>query len=630
MLNAEQYKIVEILLHEKDFLKSIQLSLKLECSAKTVQRYISIINTELVQHGAYIDSKRGKGYKLIITDHKSLRVFLQEGLQNANPVTQKERVQYIIKALLNAQFPIAMDDLAESLYISESLILNDLRVVKEYFQSFSLKVIKKKGRLSLTGNELDFRNCMADFYAKTEAGDQTEPNSQYDYIISNIIEEIINEDHIKLSDMATRSLVIHLIICLERIKAKNVVTFKDHTINLTNIKNSEDYHIVMIIKKRVKEVYNLDIPESELIYLTLHLQGKNQLQQETDAEILIDDNIKYYVNIILRAIYDETKIDFYYDANLKVNLGLHVIPFLQRIENHTTIRNPIINDIKNKYSFAYELASVGLSALCEKLNIRLSEDEICFFALHFILALERQQNDYKPCNILVVCSTGKASSELLALQLQNRYKNRINCIKILELNQLYDFSYINFDCIVSTVPIRMVVPIPVFYVDNLLSSSSSIGLDTFISQRSYSISIKDIYRENLFFTKIDGRTKQDVLDIMIKNIQRQVEIPDDFLDFVMEREKFSSTELENHIAIPHPNKACTEDTFVSVGILEKPILWYQKKVQIIFLISVSKHNKRYLKELYQLLTKFINNEDNVICLLQNPNYEYFIKLAEEN
>ncbi len=60
------------------------------------------------------------------------------------------------------------------------------------------------------------------------------------------------------------------------------------------------------------------------------------------------------------------------------------------------VHNPIINDIKEKYSFAYELASIGLSAVCERLKVKITEDEISFFALHFILALERKREEVAP------------------------------------------------------------------------------------------------------------------------------------------------------------------------------------------------------------------------------------------
>ena len=102
------------------------------------------------------------------------------------------------------------------------------------------------------------------------------------------------------------------------------------------------------------------------------------------------------------------------DIDLKMNLMLHMIPFLERVRNQMMVHNPIINDIKEKYSFAYELASIGLSAVCERLKVKITEDEISFFALHFILALERKREEVAPSNILIVCSTGRATSQLLA------------------------------------------------------------------------------------------------------------------------------------------------------------------------------------------------------------------------
>ena len=79
----------------------------------------------------------------------------------------------------------------------------------------------------------------------------------------------------------------------------------------------------------------------------------------------------------------------------------------------------------------------------------------------------------------------------------------------------------------------------------------------------------------------------------------------------------------NYVAIPHPYSPITEETFVSVAILEKPIDWFLHKVQVIFLLSISV-NKENLENFYNISPMFMLDEKFINTLIREKSYEILI------
>ena len=53
--------------------------------------------------------------------------------------------------------------------------------------------------------------------------------------------------------------------------------------------------------------------------------------------------------------------------------------------------------------------------------------------------------------------------------------------------------------------------------------------------------------------------KKDAIAQMIAKIRDYYEIPDDFEELVMQRERYGMTSFGNLAATPHPTKVCTKE-----------------------------------------------------------------------
>ncbi|WP_373128366.1 BglG family transcription antiterminator [Dielma fastidiosa] len=629
-MNKNQKIIMKELLASDVPLTSEHLALTCGVSSKSIRRYLADLKDQCEQHGATIIMKPGLGNLIRIDDEEKFHTFLEKERSSQKiPNSPEERLDYLLNLLLYNSDYVKVSDIADDLFISTSRLSIDLKNLRSLLDNYHLKIVNKPNYgIKIQGNERDRRICMAEYYMKKRNDDTTSnPNDAYQVMINNVITKVLVQKNIHMSDIALQSLAIHLLIAVERIKTSNIIQLTSETQQKMEAKG--EYSIALALKDAIEHTFGITLPISEICYLTQHLIGKKHFESDTNEfDVEVNEEVTILVNVILRSIFDQTRMDFYNDIDLKMNLMLHMIPFLERVRNQMMVHNPIINDIKEKYSFAYELASIGLSAVCERLKVKITEDEISFFALHFILALERKREEVAPSNILIVCSTGRATSQLLAYQIQKKFGDRINVIRIIEAHRLDQMNLESFDFIFSTVPIHKEYPLPIRQINNLLEEKDFNLIESCLKAGTAKLHIRDLMDEKLFFTDIDAQNKEEALQILIQKVSDHVSIPDNFYQLVLEREEFASTELNNLVAIPHPNCAVTNSTFIATGILKKPIIWNSKPVQIIFLIAIMPNNKQDLRDFYEGVVDFVTKEKNTTELLHRQTYDNLMNLLE--
>ena len=62
------------------------------------------------------------------------------------------------------------------------------------------------------------------------------------------------------------------------------------------------------------------------------------------------------VNQMLNMVYREFQIDFRNNLGLRMELNQHLVPLSIRLKYHIFFRNPMLEEIKKNYIFAYTVA----------------------------------------------------------------------------------------------------------------------------------------------------------------------------------------------------------------------------------------------------------------------------------
>ncbi|MDG3044975.1 PTS sugar transporter subunit IIA [Bacillus sp. B6(2022)] len=104
-------------------------------------------------------------------------------------------------------------------------------------------------------------------------------------------------------------------------------------------------------------------------------------------------------------------------------------------------------------------------------------------------------------------------------------------------------------------------------------------------------------------------------------LQEQNRIPDDFEQLLLEREEVSPTSFGHLVAIPHPIKPATDDTFCAICTLRKPVLWGDDRVQVVCLLSIQKTYQKELQSLYQFLVRLTEQKEVVEQIIKAASFE---------
>ncbi|NRK74358.1 transcriptional regulator, partial [Salmonella enterica subsp. enterica serovar Typhi] len=134
-----------------------------------------------------------------------------------------------------------------------------------------------------------------------------------------------------------------------------------------------------------------------------------------------------------------------------------------------------------------------------------------------------------------------------------------------------NYDLIALDFIVSTIPIKRELTVPVIDVHTILRDEDISKLEHIVVDKVENT--LHYFHPGLGFFQQDFQSKEEVLAFLAKEIVQKGIAPDHFFDLIIEREEIAPTSYGNSVAIPHPIKPVTENTFLSICTLKKPIKW---------------------------------------------------------
>ena len=137
-------------------------------------------------------------------------------------------------------------------------------------------------------------------------------------------------------------------------------------------------HVIEISKnilEKCADIYNFEFNDDEIFFLALNLYGK----REFDKQEFITDEINNLVFLGLYKIKEIFGLDFTSNLNLRISLGLHILPLLTRINTNMQLRNIMTFNIKQKYTLAYDLASTFTNTIIPS-DKKILDDEIAYVA----------------------------------------------------------------------------------------------------------------------------------------------------------------------------------------------------------------------------------------------------------
>ena len=148
------------------------------------------------------------------------------------------------------------------------------------------------------------------------------------------------------------------------------------------------------------------------------------------------------------------------------NLTVHLVSTYYRLHYQIAYTNPLLERIKTGYQETFELTKAAVQPFEQFADHKLSDDEVALITVYFSGALRAGTVSHKSRpGVLVVCSSGIGTSELLITQLRHHYPS-VNFIGPYNTFQYENISLDHVRLVFSTVDLpevenRRVVTVPV-------------------------------------------------------------------------------------------------------------------------------------------------------------------------
>lgn len=608
----QRHKEIIQLLKQYDILSSRRLAEKLHVSSKTIRNDINHINSLYAKE--YIISIKGAGYSLI-------KDFPLDKVEKNYNITQ-ENIQFLILKKLLETPRINFYELADQLYISEANLQKKIYSLNEIIHKRNPHVDIKRDNnmIYINGNEEEKRQITT-YFLINELNQYNLDISQYQSFVEGVnikqLEEYVvnfnQEYHLGLRDLEILSLVVHVSLMLERILQGNKMIGECEYIQY-------DYdELADTFCKELGKWYDINFNEREINYVSTLFAGKVPV---VESDIIND--IKIFIDNMLVEVNDIYEIDLSLDDKFKDNILIHLLGLKNRIENHTFLNNPLMNDIKKNYPIIYDISVFIAMKIEEQFHTQLYEEEIGYITFHLMGSIERlHASSYK--KIVILYPFGRAGLHYLKKKLTYIHDLSIEICDILSIFDYKKVQQYDPDLILSFFHIQEQLDYPVYVCHNMLDDTDIEDIYHILKEKKNPIlSSQNFFEKDLFFKKT-FQSKEQVIHFLCKQLLKKGYVKSNYEELVLARERIAPTAYGNFFAIPHAVKKEAYENKVAVCLLDKSILWNAKNVRIVFLFCLSKERNQEFDELFERLVKLLDDQGKVKKLLKTQNFEEFIK-----
>jgi len=655
-LSGRQTKLLKVMLSEKA-IDIEDICNAFNISKRTVYREIAVINEFNKKYKLKIISNKKN---LIIQGNKTdLEKLKLDMIGYKSEIEAYERKKFILSELLQLKEPVKLEYFGRKFGVSNATISYDIKELGNWVKSQGLTLVTKPGYgVSLEGSENSFRRAIANFlyenvntnelidFLKTGYLKKERLDRNIDMRLLNLIDyetvlkiekailKLEKEIDYEITESTYLGLTVHLALALERIKKGEKIKIGEN--NLTELKNTPEYVFAEKLAAYLEHDLNIKIPEDELGYVTVHLLGaKYRAQTQQD----FSEDVEQIALKMIEKAQEIFKVNFSKDELLLEGLKSHLGPALYRLKMGLDIRNPLINDIKAKYSKLFKDSKEIAKVLEDKLyNISIPEDEIGYIAMHFGAAFERMNDNKTKFNIIVVCASGIGTSRMLMSKLKMFPQlNIVDAVSSIKLNEIKGRE--DIDLVVSTIPLelhdkKVVIVNPLLLDEDIQKLKKALGNEFYVKyiekdkEKAVNKSVNTLHIaqygyniletcKNVLFGEIIDTSPEKIIDYLLRMFYENRLIVDNQTENIKKR----LVERESMGKIILPTKGfvifhCTIENLdfplVAVGkimknVLMKNLLGDYEKINTAFLMIAPEDNMTSIEVLGDLSVSLIEN-----------------------
>lgn len=470
---AREARLVEALLRHPEGITVAGLAETLNVSARTIHRDLRPGRPAegfIESHGLVLHRQAGRGLSVEGEPEaveRAIRDLEDAALLEVSP--ERRRVE-VLRRLLGARGPVKLRALASGLKVAVGTVSRDLDEAEAWLSDFRLTLVRRRGYgVEISGPEAERRRAMSRLVFENLQGSDLLPGSPDapSSAVSRRLLGFVDSERLRTVEALTRrevellpypiadeafvALVVHVALAAERVLAGGRIELPEDVSR--RLKQTEEYDRALSLARGISQALGVEVPEAEVAYITLHLRG-TKLRQDSSLEQYFatsDLEIASRVRDLIRTVEERTGVVLVGDGSLYSGLLAHLERAMHRLREGMRISNPLLDDVKRDYPALFALVEEALGKVFA--DERIPEEEVGFVAMHFGAALDRGQGDF-PRSVLVICSSGIATTKVLAARLEAAFP-RIRRVRNASLFELPDLEPEEFDLVVSTVPLPL-------------------------------------------------------------------------------------------------------------------------------------------------------------------------------
>ncbi|EHI97662.1 transcriptional antiterminator, BglG [Clostridium sp. DL-VIII] len=481
-MNRRYRDILSIILNTDECITGNELARLCNVTIRTIRHDIKEINVLLKEYNVEIDSKVKKGYflnkenKEVLKKNNIIRKVLDYEYIIETPNLPLERQMYILLKLTTKKY-ITVEELAESLYVSEATINNDVILINKWLKKdlkLGISYSLNEG-ITLKANEKEKRNIISWVLSiKTNVSTITK---YWNYLFEEkdviIVDRARDLYHIVsaetkkynyyLSGHSAQLLCYEILVAVKRCQLG---------FNLNDLDDINDDLIPVMTEVREKVEKDLEVNLSKTEWLNLQqyfkskqfLHGTNIINIETEEAICIVDEF-------LITLHDKFKIDLSFNPDNKYKLLLYVAPMINRLKYRHCIPNKIREKVTQTYKTEFKMATEIAYIIKRKLNLNMELIELAYITIHLVSMSGMWK--YK-LYTAIVCDYDESIISFIKDKIDNHFGEKIKISKIYDYQEFMyenDENLKKIEFIISTSTIADITNIPFIRINPEIESN---------------------------------------------------------------------------------------------------------------------------------------------------------------
>ena len=567
-MNKLDKELLQILINEKSYLSSDDLSKRLACSKRTIYNSLDRIKEYLDNNKiAYkVDKIYGKGIYLFV---------------NASDI-KLENLDFDIITDILSKKDLTIKDLMENYYLSYNKLTNMLEKINEDMTLYNIRIKTKQN----SGIEIIGGKSAIDQYKRDLLLEIEDKNFYiekfYDKTSINTCQRFVNLiiRELKFNEKINEILLIHLIYL------GNLENFDDDS-----LKQNQKSFYFSYAKKTEEICKDLNLEKEKLVNYFIKVYEKINLKDY----LLIRDFAKTKALDLIKALKDHfAKIGdpiFDIDEEKITSLKKHLEESFIRLSNDEKINNPLYESIKKNYPYYYNEVIYITDKFNQQNQIKIPKEEVAYIVI-YIITIEKTID--KKLKGVIVCNYGVGISWYIQAILEENIK-WIKFNKPINISQYYNANYDDY-IVFSTLDLvgKDYIKIP--------ETLSEIDFEKITNQINKADYI-NLFDENLFFIEDDLPSKKAVINYLADKLEELLYTTKEYRQSILYRELIATTEIGNGIVLLHGDPAFIKKSSISFLRLKREIFWQEENVNFIILLAVkpSEYEKYNIKDFFSKL-----------------------------